>query len=165
MTVNSSDYWADVPSVDDEPADSPAPSSKAWPRTSRRTVFKAVGVLGGAFALNLLGALPPARIGSASAAVGSEWLTGCGGYSYADNLTCTGGTYAQSYCGSDGWFRTDGGLTYQYYPITICGGGSYGAKNAWRWTRSGVPNRCADGHLWLSSVGTSFYICAKPYPS
>jgi hypothetical protein len=158
----TTDYWAGVPAVSDADAQDSTASRprRAWPRTSRRTVFKTVGVLGGALALNLVGALPPARTRSASATVGSEHYN-CANYDswpgYNNNsAACVGGTYGQGFCGSDGWFRTDGNAYSYYYPVTACNG-----RNAWRWAH-GRTYRCADGYYHVYGVGSTFYICSWP---
>jgi hypothetical protein len=139
---------------------------------SRRGVFRTIGVLGGALALNVVGALPPSRIRSASATAGTEW-SNCSNSGYADfsgykdgttQRVCVGGSYSSSYCGSDGWFRTDGNSYSYYYPVQMCGAGSITDKNAWRWTYSGTPYRCADGYFVVYGVGQSFYICSRANP-
>ncbi|GAA0411909.1 hypothetical protein Acor_15880 [Acrocarpospora corrugata] len=172
MTVNASDYWADVPSADQDAE----PSSQrrrrpAWPGVSRRAMFKSVGVLGGALALNVVGALPPARIRSASATVGTEWSnctnSGYDGWTgYANGTTqtaCVGASYSSGYCGSDGWFRTDGNSYSYYTPVVACGN-NVTKKNAWRWTFGSTPYRCADGNFTVYGAGTSFYICSRANP-
>ncbi|TMR93520.1 hypothetical protein [Nonomuraea basaltis] len=166
----TTDYWASVPSAD-EPESTDSTSSRprrARPRLARRTMFKTMGVLGGALALNVVGALPPARIRSASARVGTEWThcAGFGGWAGYDNNTkiCVGAPYSRSYCGSDGWFRTDGNAYSAYIPIQACGTGSYSKKNAWRWTHSGTPYRCADGYFRVYGSGDTFYICSWSNP-
>jgi hypothetical protein len=127
-----------------------------------------VAVLGGAFALNVVGALPPSRIRSAAARVGTEHLNCAGfdGWAGYDNNTkiCVGGSYSRSYCGSDGWFRTDGNAYSAYIPVQACGTGSYSKRNAWRWTYSGTPYRCADGYFRVYGVGDTFYICSWSNP-
>ncbi len=162
------DYWADVPTAEEETEARPS----ARQRVSRRTMVKSVGVLGGALALNVVGALPPARIRSASATVGSEW-SGCSNSGYAsfdgyrDGTTqrvCVGAAYSSSYCGSDGWFRTDGNAYSYYTPIVNCGASGVTKKNAWRWTHSGTPYRCADGRFVVYGAGSTFYICSKANP-
>ncbi|GAA1521682.1 hypothetical protein GCM10009677_63430 [Sphaerisporangium rubeum] len=173
MTINSIDYWSDVPSAeDDDTPSSPGPRRAAWPKVSRRTMFKSVGVLGGALALNVVGALPPARLKGASATVGNEYGN-CGdpGYNnwtgYKDGTTqtaCVGAPYSSGYCGSDGWFRTDGNSYSYYTPVKACGEGSATKKNAWRWTYSGTPYRCADGTFTVYGAGTTFYICSRANP-
>lgn len=161
MTVDVDRYWAEVPSVDDEP-DNGKRAGLSWSMPSRRTIFKTVGVLGGALALNVLSALP-GRNNSAQAAVGTEY-TDCAGYGswagYSDNTkVCVGGTYSRSYCGSDGWFLRSSGTCYNSYATKACGAGSLSARNAWRWTHSGKKYRCADGYV-ATCGGTSFYICS-----
>ncbi|MDP4504815.1 hypothetical protein [Nonomuraea turcica] len=157
----TTDYWASVPSV----LDSEAPRQS---RVSRRAVFQTLGVLGGALAINIVSALPGGRSKSASATVGTEY-TDCAGYGswagYSNNTkVCVGAPYASSYCGSDGWFRTDGNAYSAYIPIKACGAGSLANRNAWRWTHSGVPYRCADGYYRVYGVGDTFYICSKARP-
>ncbi|GLW98868.1 hypothetical protein [Microtetraspora sp. NBRC 16547] len=164
MTVDVDRYWAEVPSVEDEP-DSGRRRSLTWSMPSRRTIFKTAGVLGGALALNVLSALP-GRNNSAQAVVGDEY-THCAGYNNwsgynNDTKICVGGTYSKSYCGGDGWFLRSSGTCWNSYAIKACGDG-YTARNAWRWTFSGTPYRCADGNI-ASCGGTSFYICAWPRP-
>ncbi|MGW0809240.1 hypothetical protein [Nonomuraea sp. NPDC002799] len=161
MTVDVDRYWADVPSVEDEP-DTGGRPSLSWSAPSRRTVFKTMGVLGGALALNVLSALP-GRNTSAYAAVGNEY-TDCAGYSnnsgYNNNTkACVGATYSRSYCGSDGWFLRSSGTCYNSYAIKACGAGSLADRNAWRWTHSGTKYRCADGNV-ATCGGTYFYICS-----
>ncbi|MGI5284921.1 hypothetical protein ACQEVF_16495 [Nonomuraea polychroma] len=165
MTVDVDRYWAEVPSVEDEPA-----SGRRHHLTgavpSRRTIFKTMGVLGGALALNVLSALP-GRNNSAHAAVGTEY-THCAGFNnwagYNNNTkVCVGGTYSRSYCGSDGWFLRSSGTCYNSYAVKACGTGSYAKRNAWRWTHSGTPYRCADGNV-ATCGGTYFYICSWANP-
>ncbi|GAA4972340.1 hypothetical protein HD597_007101 [Nonomuraea thailandensis] len=161
MTVDVDRYWADVPSVDDEP-DTGGRSRLTWSAPSRRTVFKTMGALGGALALNVLSALP-GRNNSAHAAVGTEY-TSCANYGswtgYNNNTkVCVGGTYSRSYCGSDGWFLRSSGTCYNSYAVKACGTGGLAARNAWRWTHSGRSYRCADGNV-ATCGGTYFYICS-----
>lgn len=166
MTTDVATFWAEVPSADDEPE---SPSSRpriSLTKPSRRTVFKSVGALGGALALNVLGALPNAK--PAAAAVGSEWASHCAGFDswagYNNNSkVCVGGTYSRSYCGSDGWFLRSSGTCYNSYAVVACGTGSYAKRNAWRWTHSGTRYRCADGNV-ATCGGTSFYICSWANP-
>ncbi|WP_327589210.1 hypothetical protein OHA25_21000 [Nonomuraea sp. NBC_00507] len=157
-------YWDGVPSVDDEPAKRAGLGTLV---PSRRTMMKSIVALGGALALNVVSALPPGRPKSASAAVGTEHLN-CAGYNnysgYNNNTkACVGFTYSRSYCGSDGWFIRSSGTCYNSYPISICGEGSYSNRNAWRWTHSGTPYRCADGKV-ATCGGTSTYICSWSNP-
>jgi hypothetical protein len=161
MTVDVDRYWADVPSVEDEPA-AGGRRSLTGSVPSRRTVFKTMGALGGALALNVLSALP-GRNNTAYAAVGNEY-TDCAGYGstsgYNNNTkVCVGGTYSRSYCGADGWFLRSSGTCYNSYAVKACGAGSLADRNAWRWTHSGKKYRCADGYV-ATCGGTSFYICS-----
>jgi len=161
MTVDVDSYWAEVPSVEDEP-DSGKRPSLTWSAPSRRTVFKTAGVLGGALALNVLSALP-GRNNAAQAVVGNEY-TDCAGYSstagYNNNTkVCVGAPYSRSYCGGDGWFIRSSGTCYNSYAIKACGAGSLTDRNAWRWTHSGTKYRCADGNV-ATCGGTTFYICS-----
>ncbi|MEU7894081.1 hypothetical protein AB0B45_14590 [Nonomuraea sp. NPDC049152] len=166
--IDTDRYWADVPSVDDEPGDTKTRRGMLTSTApSRRTMLKGVGVLGGALALNVLSVLPPFKTREANAAVGSEWLH-CAGYNnwsgYDNNSKlCVGGTYSRSYCGADGWFKRSSGTCYNSYAVVACGTGSYGKKNAWRWTHSGTPYRCADGNV-ATCGGTYFYICSWSNP-
>lgn len=165
MTVDVDRYWADVPSVEDEP-DSGSRRRPTWQPPSRRTVFKTMGVLGGALALNVLSALP-GRNNSALAVAGNEY-TNCAGFNnwagYDNNTkVCVGGTYGRSYCGSDGWFLRASGTCYNSYAIKACGAGSLTDRNAWRWTHSGTPYRCADGNV-ATCGGTQFRICSWSNP-
>ncbi|MFI7443360.1 hypothetical protein [Nonomuraea indica] len=166
MTVDVDRYWADVPSVeDDEPVSGRRPRLTG-PAPSRRTVFKTMGVLGGALALNVLSALP-GKNNSAHAVVGTEY-TDCAGYSstagYNDNTkVCVGAPYSRSYCGGDGWFLRSSGTCYNSYAIKACGAGSLTDRNAWRWTHSGTRYRCADGNV-ATCGGTTFYICSWANP-
>jgi hypothetical protein len=163
MTVDADRYWADVPSVEDEPDTTRRPRlTGSVP--SRRTIFKSVGVLGGALALNVLSALP-GKNSSAYAVVGNEY-TDCAGYSshagYDNNTkVCVGAPYSKSYCGGDGWFLRSSGTCYNSYAIKACGAGSLADRNAWRWTHSGKKYRCADGYV-ATCGGTTFYICSYP---
>ncbi|UBU16254.1 hypothetical protein [Nonomuraea gerenzanensis] len=161
MTVDADRYWADVPSVTDEP-DPGERRRPAFSAPSRRTVFKSIGVLGGALALNVLSALPGKNNG-AYAVVGNEY-TDCAGYGSAagyDNNTkvCVGAPYSRSYCGGDGWFLRSSGTCYNSYAVKLCGAGSLTDRNAWRWTHSGTKYRCADGYV-ATCGGTTFYICS-----
>jgi hypothetical protein len=129
---------------------------------SRRTTLKAAIALVTGSALGVLDRL--ANFSPASATVGSEH-TSCAGYDnwsgYDNNQSlCVGGTYGGSYCGSDGWFKSITGPNFKYYPTAICGEGSYGKRNAWRW-KSGYTYRCADGYF-QSPLGATpvFRICA-----
>ncbi len=135
-------------------------------------MVKSVGVLGGALALTVVGALPPARIKSASATAGSEW-SGCSNSGYAnfdgykDGTTqrvCVGGSYASSYCGSDGWFRTDGNAYSYYTPIVECGASGGLEEERLALDARQHPYRCADGRFVVYGAGSTFYICSRANP-
>jgi hypothetical protein len=178
MTItDAARYWAAVPSADADgpdlggpdlaPAVRRASSSLGKMKPSRRTMFKSAGALGGALALNVLSALPPGKGNTASAAVGTEH-TSCAGYNnwagYDDNTkVCVGAPYSRSYCGSDGWYIRGSGTCWNAYPVSVCGTGSYSTKNAWRWTKSGTPYRCADGKTAVCGA-TYFQICSWSNP-
>jgi len=167
-TTDAARYWAAVPSVDDIGPDlGPAVPKPRKPlgrmKPSRRTMLKSAGALGGALAINVLSSLPPGKGTTASAVAGNEYLT-CADYNiwpgYNDNTAvCVGAPYSRSYCGSDGWFlrRTD--TCWNSYAIKACGAGSLIDRNAWRWTHSVTPYRCADGTVTNCS-GTYFRICS-----
>lgn len=174
MTItDAARYWATVPSADDEgpdlaPAGRNASRSLGRMKPSRRTMFKTAGALGGALAINILSALPPGRGTTASAVVGNEY-TSCAGYGewpgYDNNKqACVGAPYSRNNCGSDGWFQVEsGGACYSSYPIKACGDGSLTKRNAWRWTHSSTPYRCADGII--DNCGArDFRICSWSNP-
>ncbi|HET6298874.1 MAG TPA: hypothetical protein VFG33_36230 [Kribbella sp.] len=173
MTItDAARYWAAVPSADDDgpdlgPAVRQASSSLGKMKPSRRTMFKSAGALGGALAINILSALPPSKGNIASAVVGNEHQ-GCANFAgwpgYNNNTkVCVGGTYSRSYCGSDGWFLRGSGTCWNSYAVKECGGGTYAKRNAWRWTHSGTPYRCADGVVATCGAST-FYICSWSNP-
>jgi hypothetical protein len=173
-TTDAARYWAAVPSADEEApgglgvAVRKASSSLGKMKPSRRTMFKSAGALGGALAINILSALPPSKGNTASANVGTEHLS-CAGYNnwagYDNNTKiCVGGAYSRSYCGGDGWFLRGSGTCWNSYAISICGTGSYAHRNAWRWTYSGTPYRCADGETATCGGSVYFNICSWSNP-
>jgi hypothetical protein len=170
-TPTDQDFWDQIPSI----ADSIPPQvvSAGKPRAaSRRGTLKAIGALGRALALNVLSWLPPSLRRSANATVGTEYPH-CAGYDewpgYDDSSeTCVGDPYSQGYCGDDGWFLQYSEGSFASQPVAICGQG-YPVMNAWRWTHSGTPYRCADGMLyWRDMIhwrnGSAFRICSWPNP-
>lgn len=171
MTTDVAQYWANVPSVDENTPVAGAVVEKTGTkikrmRPSRRTMFKSAGVLGGALALNVLSSLPKGKGTTAAAAVGSEY-THCAGYAgwagYSNNtLICVGAKYDRGYCGGDGWFQRGSGTCWNSYAVVACGDG-YTKRNAWRWTHGSTPYRCADGRVDVCG-GSGFYICnwARP---
>ena len=121
----------------------------------RRPLLK--GALTGSMtlAVTMIGWIPLAK--PARAAVGTEYTTGCGGYSY-DGKLCTGASYSSGYCGSDKWFkngcfRAPDNYVDCYAPTKACGSP---ARNAWRW--SGY--RCADGYYTPYGQSRIFRICS-----
>jgi hypothetical protein len=178
VTAVEHDYWATVPTIDDEPetgfgAAAAAATGDGTPRkatTSRRTALKAAGALGGGLALTVLSWLPPARSKPAAAAVGTEYANSCAGYDgwagYNDNSkVCVGATYGSGYCGGDGWYLNYFSATVRYWPIVLCGiDNGLAARNAWRWTHGGTRYRCADGVFWTPGGGEVLRICARANP-
>ncbi|MFF5213470.1 hypothetical protein [Streptosporangium sp. NPDC000396] len=167
MSIDVEDYWAKVPSVDDAPVEGRRPSFEKA-RATRRTVLKSVGALGGALALNVVGALPFGGAKPAEASVGTEWYD-CAGYNnwsgYDNNTTwCVGGPYSRDYCGGDGWFLRLSMTCFVSGPTVACGTGSYSHKNAWRWTHNGTPYRCADGYQQSCGSSSVFRICSWSWP-
>jgi len=163
--MDDKDFWASVPTLD-APASASAgaagsgtaPVLQAKLRTQRRTLFKTAGVLGGAFALNVLSWLPQAGSKAARATVGTEHLT-CSIFAYDNAITCTGAPYSRNYCGTDGWFLKYTSSVLISGPTVACNG-----RNAWRWTRSGTPYRCADGYQQVRGGSNTFLICAWSNP-
>jgi hypothetical protein len=160
--------WLATPSLTEQPAGAPEqPVEVPTGRLSRRRILQATAGLGGALALNVLGWLPPARLRSARANVGTEHLT-CANYDnwsgYNNNTTiCVGAPYSRQYCGADGWFLNYHDTFLSSGPVTICGNG-IPARNAWRWTFSGTPYRCADGIQQVRGGSAQLFICAWSNP-
>lgn len=121
----------------------------------RRSLLKTAGVLGSALAVTVISSVPERFVPKAFADVGTEYTSGCGGYSY-DGIICVGAEYSSSYCGSDGWFRHSYG-TVNYWPTKACGSP---ARNAWRWPHNGSSYRCADGYISYGSTSPVFKICS-----
>lgn len=172
MTADVAQYWANVPSVDeDTPVAAGRVLEKAGTkvkkiRPSRRTMFKSAGVLGGALALNVLSSWP-ARKGNIAAAVPGTEYTHCAGYDgwdgYNNNAAaCVGGKFDRSYCGGDGWFNRGSGTCWNSYAVVACGNG-FAHRNAWRWSHGGTPYRCADGRIDVCG-GSGFFICSWSHP-
>ncbi|MDI6103049.1 hypothetical protein QLQ12_30985 [Actinoplanes sp. NEAU-A12] len=118
--------------------------------------------MGGALALNLVGALPGGTK-KAFASVGTEH-TNCAGYSgwdgYNNNTKlCVGGAYSRDYCGGDGWFLRYSGTCFNSGPAVACGEGVT-KRNAWRWPHSGRTYRCADGYQQSCGSSSVFRICS-----
>ncbi|MFE3453039.1 hypothetical protein ACFXJ8_29365 [Nonomuraea sp. NPDC059194] len=165
MNIDVDRYWSQVPHADDDENVGTTIVRKARP--SRRTVFKSLGVLGGALALNIVSALPPNRVRSAEAVAGNEY-TNCAGYNnftgYNNNSkACVGAPYSRSYCGADGWFKRGSGTCWNSYAVKACGNGMT-KRNAWRWTHGGTPYRCADGHIATCDGSNTLYICSWSNP-
>lgn len=147
----------DIPLIDTPPEQDYQPRQLRFriPPLKRRSFLRTVGVGGMALGITAVGFLPNSH--RAEATVGTEWKTGCGGYSY-DNALCTGAPYSKGYCGGDKWFKngcwTVNGLRKCYRPITVCNG-----RNAWRWWSGSVQYRCADGYVYHSG-NRYFRICS-----
>jgi hypothetical protein len=119
----------------------------------RRAVVRS-GLIGATtLSLTVVGWLPLGRQSSASARTGTMHPRDCMGVS-GMGKPCWGGTVSSSYCGSDGWFRTDSG----YYPIVNCAG-----YNAWRWPAGPGLYRCADGKRRYSDGSTSGVLICRFY--
>ncbi len=169
MVKTDEQFWREVPSLESEPGEGfePAPPQPGRFRASRRVTLQAVSTLGGAFALNVLSWLPPFKAPPAQATVGNEY-TNCAGYDnwagYNNNsAVCVGAPYGSGYCGSDGWFLQYSGTCFVSGAVKACGDDGLTARNAWRWTHSSVPYRCADGHQYWCG-GDGFFICSKARP-
>ncbi|MFD1939567.1 MULTISPECIES: hypothetical protein [Nonomuraea] len=165
MSIDVDQYWSQVPHADDDENAGATIVRKARP--SRRTMFKSIGVLGGALALNIVSALPPSRANRAEAAVGNEY-TNCAGYDnfsgYNDNSKiCVGAPYSKSHCGGDGWFLRGSGTCWNSYATKACGNGMT-KRNAWRWKFGSTPYRCADGYVATCDGSTVLRICSWPNP-
>ena len=162
--------WSAIPAVHSsaEPGALRQVARRSAGLTRRRFIRSAI-VLGGAAALGVLdfvGSLGGTR---AAATVGSEHAH-CAGYDgwsgYNNNTAkCVGGYYSSFYCGSDKWFKNGLFGSTQYTPVKACGDGSWSddKRNAWRWTHSGTPYRCADGVV-CSSQQCVFRICSASNP-
>ena len=159
-----SEFWSSVPTV--EQPNSTAPETLApipTSKMSRRIALKGAGVLGGALALNVLGAIPTPWLKPAQAAVGTQHTT-CANYSndagYDNNTkVCVGASYARSYCGNDGWFLNHSDASFNSWPTKACGP-SGDKRNAWQWTHSGTKYRCADGYQQVRGQSSVFRICS-----
>lgn len=162
----TSSYWDEVPTLS-RPASSADPAALSRlprRRLSRRTALKGAMTLGGALALNVLGAVPTSRLRKAAAVAGNEYFN-CAGYDswsgYNNNTKiCVGGTYGSNYCGGDGWFLNYYSPSFSSWPIKACGAGSLTDYNAWRWPHSGATYRCADGMQQVTGQSAVFRICS-----
>ena len=159
------DPWTEIPSMD--PGSTRRISRRdARSTVSRRGVIHTGLALGGAVALSVLAGLPPMRPRIARAEEGTEHFH-CAGYDdwdgyYDDSDPCVGAPYSSSNCGSDKWYKRASGTCFNQYPVVVCGEG-YTARNAWRWTHSGTPYRCADGMI-VYCGGSEFNICSAANP-
>jgi len=149
---------SDIPSAEEPPADDGTPSAMQKElnrrQLSRHTLTRMVADRGMSLGLAAVGALAPG--GVEVMAVGTEYLN-CTVYNYDDGSSpCFGGVVSSSYCGGDKWHREDdhasGNCPYWYLNSlpTRCNG-----RGAWRWVRSGLTYRCADGELWYRPCGAA----------
>jgi len=164
----TSGFWDGVPDVDARPQTTSAHHAQLpRPAWSRRAALKGTVAVGGALAVNILGAVPTSWLPKAVARVGTEWTgDACAGYSnwsgYDNNTKiCVGGTYGSSYCGTDGWFLSYSSPSWNSWPVSVCGAGSYSERNAWRWPYGGRWYRCADGRQQVTGQSSVFRICSK----
>lgn len=130
-------------------------------RTQQRRGFLRVLAVGGmALGMTVLGWVPVGR--RAEAVAGTEWPScRAGDFAYDDAIICTPEVYSSYYCGTDKWFkngcfREPDGLTTCFRPLVRCH-----SRNAWRWVRSGVTYRCADGEVKCQQCSEwNFKICS-----
>lgn len=148
---------SDIPSAEEPPADNRTRSvvQKELNRRqlSRRTLSRMTADRGMSLGLAAVGALSPAGIDVL--AVGTEYF-GCTVYQYDDSSSpCFGGLVHSGYCAGDKWHREDdhpsGNCPHWYLNSlpTRCNG-----RGAWRWIRSGLTYRCADGEMWYKPCGS-----------
>lgn len=150
--------WDAIPAAEAAPLNAAPSKSRerlVKQQLNRRTVMRSASVLAVTLGATVLGGLPTGRPRRAFAAEGSYWGS-CAdaGYPSYDGL-CTGAPYDQSYCGSDGWFKTGTSGGYRWTPITACSN-----RNAWIWDAGRVGWRCCDGMRYASGGGSgTFLIC------